>query len=99
MQLGLVEWLQTQSRGNNSEIVRDFKLSYLHSTILKFLEIVCFNFYAKLLDFLDKPLANCCFSSGKGSNNISREGVRLQRNRCAGNKNLVTKRHLFNRAV
>lgn len=91
---------KTQSREIISEIAWVFKPAYLHSTVLKFLEIVYLDSYAKLLDFLDKELANCCFSSGKGSNNnISRDGVRLQRNRCAANKSLVTKRHLFNRAV
>lgn len=53
---------KTQSRGSSSEILWDFKLTYLHTTILKFLEIVYFDFYEKLQDFSYKALPNCVAS-------------------------------------
>lgn len=53
---------KTQSRGSSSEIVWDFKLTYLHTTVLKFLEIVYFDFYEKLQDFSYKALPKCVAS-------------------------------------
>lgn len=54
--------VKTQSRGNISEIVWDFKLTSLHSTVLEFLEVVYFNSYEKLQDFSHKALINCAAS-------------------------------------